>query len=101
MARIKRENLHCCLSSSVSNKREITEAIKKKQRAISVKIYKSCRFSRLLSQKPAFSALICRLLRRLFAAYCAKPDLCCRLLRQSCKADPEETPHSLDLMMIG
>jgi hypothetical protein len=52
--------------------------------AIRSKIYKLCRFSRLLHQNSAFSALICRLLRRYSpfiapnrtycAAYCAKPE---------------------------
>ena len=43
-----------------------------------------CLFSRLLRRKSLFWTLICRLLRGLFAAYCSKPDLCCRLLRQTC-----------------
>jgi hypothetical protein len=51
------------------------------------KIYNNCRFSRLLRRKRLFWGLICRLLRQLFAAYCAKPDLCCRLLRQTCKTE--------------
>src|SRR5262249_12237090 len=62
-------------------------ALNGERRALNGAMYTLCRFSRLLRQKPAFSALICLLLRQLFAGYCAKADLWCRLLRQTCKAN--------------